>query len=200
VARRLQIMLPDDVPHAWQHIANVPKTMLQWPTWSEAPPPPARGPSPRGDINTRAADSIRAIAPLGEVGGPGLEGVRLRLTAWPFRREYDLTATLEAPGGRAFVTIARLDAWPPEPHVNTQTRRHPVLRHQPGIIETHHVHRFKDNARLGMRAFEENLPVADVLDDEIQSFRDFVRIVGEEFDIEGTGDIKPPESWRGLLV
>jgi hypothetical protein len=45
--------------------------------------------------------------PLARRSGAGLEGVRLRLTAWPFRKEYDVTATLEAEGGRSFVTIGR---------------------------------------------------------------------------------------------
>src|SRR5262249_55075209 len=155
----------------WRHIADVRKTMLQWPTWSEVDPPsPARGASRRGDIHTTAAESIYAVVPLGETGGPGLEGVRLRLTAWPFQREYDVTATLEAPGGRAFVNIARLDAWPPDPHINTRARRHPVLRHLPREIDTHHVHRFLDNARLGRKAFapEGNLPIAAPIDGQLR--------------------------------
>jgi hypothetical protein len=173
--------------------------MLQWPTWSQVDPP-TRGPSRRGDIHTTAAEDIRLVVPLGEAGGPGLEGVRLRLTAWPYKRCRDLTATLEAPGGRSFVAIARLDAWPPDPHLNTQRRRHPALRHLPAEIETHHVHRFEDNARLGLRAFQENLPIAAPIEGTIESFRDFVRIVGEEFNVEDTDGIEPPESWRDLLA
>jgi hypothetical protein len=171
--------------------------MLQWPAWSEVEPPKARDGSARDDVRTAAAEQIRAVVPLGEVDGPGLEGVRLRLVAWPFRRDFDVTATLEVPGGRSFVTIARLDAWPPDPHVNT--RRHPALRHLPRRIEGNHVHRFADNARLGRKAFSENLPIAAPID-EIRSFRDFARRVGEEFNIVGTDDIEPPPNWQGLLV
>jgi hypothetical protein len=98
-----------------------------------------------------------------------------------------VTATLEVEGGRSFVTIARVDAWPPDPHVNALARRDPVLRRLPRIIEGHHAHRFADNARLGRRAFapHANLPVAAPVRGKLRSFRDFARIVGEEFRIEG---------------
>jgi hypothetical protein len=57
-----------------------------------------------------------------------------------------------------------------------------------------------DNARLGRKAFQENLPVAAPIESELQSFRDFARIVGQEFNIEDTNQIEPPPNWRNLLV
>ena len=191
--------VPDDELGEWQHIVDVRKTMLQWPTWTEVDPP-VRGGGRRGDVHTAAAESIRIVVQLCETDGPGLEGARLRLVAWPFRREYDLTATLEVPEGGSFVTITRLDAWPADPHVNTRARSHPALRHLPHRIDSHHVHRFADNAKLGRKAFQDNLPVAVPVESELRSFRDFARIIGQEFNIEGTDQIEPPPDWHGLLV
>jgi hypothetical protein len=51
-----------------------------------------------------------------------------------------------------------------------------------------------------LRAFQENLPIAAPIEGTIESFRDFVRIVGEEFNVEDTDGIEPPESWRDLLA
>src|SRR5262249_35603053 len=157
------------------------KQMLDWPDW----PSPRMRPSgkrvgtKRDELRTTAGDTISVVIPLAEIGGPGLEAVRLRLTAWPLKREYDVSATLEVEGGRSFVNIARVDAWPPDLHVNTQARRHSALRHLPSMIEGHHIHRFEDNARLGREAFAPtgNLPAAAPIEDRLQSFRDFVRIV-----------------------
>jgi hypothetical protein len=140
------------------------------------------------------------VIPLAQKGGAGLEAVRLRLTVWPFRKEYDVTATLEVEGGRSFVTIARVDGWPPDPHVNGAAKRHPALRHFPAIVEGHHVHRFLDNARLGRAAFApmSNLPVAAPLGDALQSFRDFARTVEREFRIDGLSGLPPPD-WQRLI-
>jgi hypothetical protein len=194
--------LPDDIPGEWQRIAVMPKTLVGWPVWSEVTAPPS-GPRPvtrRNELRTTAGEVISVVIPLGASGGPGLEGVRVRLTAWPFRREYDVTATLEVEGGRSFVTIARIDAWPASRHVNTVARKYTALRHLPPIIEGHPIHRFIDNARLGTAAFAPmaNLPIAAPIEGELQSFRDFMRIVACEFVIEDISRFNPPD-WQRLI-
>jgi len=79
-------------------------------------------------------------------------------------------------------------------------RKHSALSHLPAKIDGSHVHRFADNARFGRIAFapHDNLPVAAPLLDELISFRDFVRIVGAEFNIQGTDAISPPD-WQSML-
>jgi hypothetical protein len=116
------------------------------------------------------------------------------------RKEYDVTATLEVEGGRNFITIARVDCWPADPHINTLVRRYPALRHLSNKIEGHHIHRFVDNARLGRRAFAPtaNLPVAAPIEDKVESFRDFARIVEAEFRVEGLSSFTPPD-WQALI-
>jgi hypothetical protein len=196
------LILPSDVPPEWQRIAEMSKTMLSWPTWPEIDPLPTgtRVVTRRNALRTAAGESISVVIPLAESGGAGLEAVRLRLTAWPLRREFDVTATLELEGGRSFVTISRIDGWPPDPHINTVARRHPALRHLPNKIEGHHVHRFADNARLGRAAFAPiaNLPAAAPIERELRSFRDFARIVEDEVRIEDFHKFSPPE-WQRLI-
>jgi hypothetical protein len=118
LARRTasSLVLPGDVPSDWLRISEMAKEVVGWPAWPEADPPPsgARIVTRRNELHTAAGSTISVVIPLGESGGPGLEAVRLRLAAWPFRREYDVTATLEVEGGRTFVTIARVDGWPPD--------------------------------------------------------------------------------------
>lgn len=112
-----------------------------------------------------------------------------------------MTATLEIPGGRSFVNIARVDAWPTAPHANVRARKLGGLRHVPPIVDGHHVHRFSDNARLGKDAFapQGNLPIAVPVEQPLRSFTDFLRIVTREFRIDGLDGIEPPESWRLLI-
>lgn len=190
------------MPEFWRKAAEIEKSLLEWPTWPapEGVPQGMRVPARRGELHTSAGETTSLVVPLREKSGPGLEGVRLRLTVWAFRREIDVTATLEVPDNR-FVTIARVDAWPSDRHANTMARRMPALRHLPAIIEGHHVHRLADNARLGREAFSPhgNLPVAAPIDQPLRSFRDFVRIVAAEFRIDDLDDIDPPDSWRMLL-
>jgi hypothetical protein len=197
------LVLPLDIPTAWQHVAEMPKEMLAWPSWPDLDPPPTgrRVVTRRDQLHTAAGETVSVVIPLAQSGGAGLEAVRLRLTAWPFRKEYDVTATLEVEGGRSFVTIARIDGWPPDPHINVLARRHPALRHLPAIVEGHHIHRFVDNARLGLGSFAPlgNLPIAaPLLDDSLQSFRDFARIVEREFRIDGLAKFTPPD-WQRLI-
>jgi hypothetical protein len=112
---------------------------------------------------------------------------------------HEVAATLEVPGHRNFVNIARVDAWPVDPHFNLRTRQHPELRRLPPVIDTSHVHRFEDNARLGITAFApySNLPVAAPVE-ELTSFRHFLRVVGVEFGIDGLPDIDPP-NWQEMI-
>jgi hypothetical protein len=141
------------------------------------------------------------IALVGDERGIGLEGVRLRMHAWAFRQLDEVTATLEVEAGR-FVTIARVDCWPSDPHFNLRARKHPGLRHLPHEISGHHVHRFEDNARIGRSAFgpgpDANLPAAAPLPGKLTSFRDFLRAVAEEFRIDGLDKLDPP-NWQMMV-
>jgi hypothetical protein len=189
------------LPPEWGSVASSTKTLLAWPDWSApAGPPSARAVARRGELQTSAGQTIGVVIPLADEKGVGLEGVRLRLVAWPDRREHDVTATLEVPGGRGFVTIARVDCWPPSPHVNTVSRNHAALRHLPRMIDGHHVHRFDDNICLGRAAFAPlgNLPAADHIDGTVGSFRDFLQVVGYEFRVLGIEEFHPPD-WHGMM-
>jgi hypothetical protein len=195
---------PTHVLEFWREVATVEKELVTWPTWSDVqrPPPPSsnRPIEERGKIRTTAGESTRVVFPLARIGGLGLEGVRLRLTAKPFRRNDEVTATLEVSGGRNGVTIARIDAWPADPHGNIN-RDHRKILGIPALIRGSHVHRFEDNARLGVEAFspQSNLPAARELDRDIQSFRQFLALVEAEFCITGLSDFPAPDGWEGLL-
>jgi hypothetical protein len=146
-----------------------------------------------------AGETIELLVALADEHGVGLEGVNLRIIAWPFKRHYDVSATLEVRGGRSFVSIARVDAWPPDPHLNARARGHPACGHLPLQVDGHHVHSFEDNARLGRDAFGAgNLPLAAPVDGRLEGFRDFLRIVGEEFNIAGVEQLDPP-NWTVML-
>jgi hypothetical protein len=67
-------------------------------------------------------------------------------------------------------------------------------------LDGHHVHRFIDNARLGKAAFAPlgNLPAAAPLDETVGSFRDFIRVVRDEFRISGIDKCDPPD-WQWMF-
>lgn len=188
------------VPASWRDTAKRRKTVAAWAQWSDPPILPSRRVGDdRDDLYTAAGETIELRVPLADENGVGLEGVYLQITAWPYRRNYDLTATLEVPGGRSFVTIARVDAWPPDPHMNLQARGHPGCGHLLREITGHHVHRFDDNARLGREAFGPgNLPLAAPVNGRLESFRDFVRILSDEFKIDGLDQLNPPD-WTVMI-
>lgn len=190
------------VPEGWRRAAEAVKEPISWPTWPMPPSLPS-GTAVRArqdQLRSQAAELVEVVFPLAQKAGPGLEGVRLRLKALAYQRERDVTATLEVQGGRSFVTIMRLDAWPSDPHANLRARAHPAMNHVPRIVDGHHLHPFEENARIGLEAFapEANLPVA-VSIGPIRSFRDCLRTVSEHFRIEGLIDLQAPESWRSLL-
>lgn len=195
---------PVAVPDHWRDVATVDKELMTWPNWSDVQLPPApstdRPIEEHGRIKTTAGDNTRVVFPLAQTGGLGLEGVRLRITAKPFNRNQEVTATLEVPGGRNGVTIARIDAWPLDPHGNVN-REHRKMLNVPALIVGSHSHRFDDNARIGMDAFlpSWNLPIARELDRNIQSFRQFLAVVETEFRITGLSDFPAPDGWGGLL-
>lgn len=188
------------IPAAWREIATSRKTVAVWTDWTDPPILPARRVGEdRNDVHTVSAETIELVVPLADELGVGLEGVALRITAWPFRREYDITATLEIPGGRAGITIGRVDAWPADPHMNLRARGQPGCSHIPLEIVGHHVHRFEDNAIVGREAFGAgNLPLAVPVNGRLQSFRDFLRIVSEEFKIDGLDQLNPP-NWTVMI-
>jgi hypothetical protein len=66
--------------------------------------------------------------------------------------------------------------------MNVRARNYPGLRHLPPEVGQHHVHRFDDNAKLGIDGFGvENLPLAAPITDRLESFRDFLRVLSVEF-------------------
>ncbi len=189
------------IPDHWEGIAHGKKTFLGWPQWPSIPPPPARkNPTSYGTVQTSAAEKLELVTPLADENEVGLEGVRLRLTVWAYKPLREVTATLEVEGGRNFITIARVDAWPVDPHINPVTRRKIGLSALPSKIDGHHVHRFGDNAKLGISAFAPygNLPIAASIPDALHSFRDFLRTVSKEFRIKGLEQLDPPD-WQVLI-
>lgn len=187
------------VPDRWREIARVKKTIQAWPDWSWPPQQPRKKVGTSDDLNTSAAETIELTVPLADEHGVGLEGVRLVIAAWPYRKLEDITAVLQVPGGRSFTVIARMDAWAPDPHINARARNHPGLRYLPREVGRHHVHRFDDNAKLGLHAFgTENLPLAAPINDRLQSYRDFMRVLGAEFNIEGLDQLPPPD-WASFI-
>jgi hypothetical protein len=194
------------LPKEWREIVQQPKTIIGWPDWSgiEALPTGKNVRTRRGDIHTVSAEITEVLFQLSDQNGIGLQGVRLRLKAWAYKRHRDVTATLEVLGGRSFVTISRVDAWPSDPHRNSfKILKVPQLKGFPAELAECHVHRFDDNAKYGAAAFgagpEGNLPVAAALPNALQSFRDFLRSVGTEFDIGGLDNFPGPPSWQGLV-
>jgi hypothetical protein len=156
---------------------------------------------PRSELSSVAAEITEVVIPLGNSEGIGIQGAQLRLNAWAYRRLHEVTATLEIAGGRSFVTIARVDAWPADPHMNGLARNNPSLRHVPLVVEGSHVHRFRDNARIGGNAFRPryNLPIATPVAEPLTSFRGFLRTVADEFVIIGLEDFDPPP-WQEYLI
>jgi hypothetical protein len=204
-ARRLIRQGGGPVPDLWREIAEQRKTFIGWPEWSHVEPLKT-GPkvqTSRADLHTAYGETTDAVVQLTDEGGVGIIGARLRLKAWAFRRNKDVTATLEALGGRSFVTIARVDAWPSDPHLNAKARKVPGLRHLESQVIGCHVHRFHDNAVLGSDAFgagpDANLPVAQGIPNGIGSFREFLRTVGAEFNIFGLDEVQPPDGWTLIL-
>lgn len=191
-----------ELPKTWLETVTVDKEPLGWPEWlgEDPPPTPRDGRTPRGEIRTTAAKRAEVVIPLGVVGGAGLEAVRLRLLAWRDRREHEVTATLEIEGGRRFVCLARVDAWPPDPHDNARRdicRRLGILP----TVDSHHVHRFQDNAILGFDGFAPlgNLPIARPIEGGNLSFRRFMEIVCLEFRVKGLEEFPPPPNWGSLI-
>jgi hypothetical protein len=119
------------------------------------------------------------------------------LVGWPSWSDPELPPTVKS----SFVAIARVDAWPADPHLNGIARKHPKLRHVPLEVTGSHVHRFSDNARLGGKVFRPPfcLPVAVPTAETLTSFRGFLRTVASEFAIVGLEDFDPPP-WQEWLL
>jgi hypothetical protein len=194
------------IPSGWRQIVERKKTVLGWPDWSAvASLPTGKKVKPRrDDVHTVSAETTEALFLLADDKGTGLEGARLRLSAWAYKRHKDVTATLEVVGGRNFVTIFRIDAWPSTPHQNSyKALKKPGFKDLQGEVPGCHAHRFGDNVRYGAEAFgagpEGNLPVARPFPFDLQSFRDFLRLVAVELNIDGLDDFPSPPSWQGLI-
>jgi hypothetical protein len=180
------------VPREWGEFARQRKTIVGWPEWSDPPPlpDPRKAATSRTELHSLSAEITETLIPLADSSGVGLEGVRLRINAWAYRRMHEVTATLEVPGHRKLVTIARVDAWPIDPHFNI-VRQRPALKYLPAVIDGSHVHRFEDNARLGLSAFApySNLPAA-MPTRTLTSFRVFLRTVGSYRRILVTSEVR----------
>lgn len=194
------------IPSGWRHIIQRKKTVIGWPDWSPvaALVSGKKAQHRRDDVRTVSAEVTAAIFLLADDKGTGLEGVRLRLNVWAYKRHEDVTATLEVVGGRNFVTISRVDAWPSVPHQNSyKALKKPGLKGFQAELPGCHVHRFDDNVKYGAEAFgagpEGNLPVAAAFPNNLQSFRDFLRSVGTEFNIDGLDEFPGPASWQGFI-
>lgn len=194
------------IPSTWRDIVQRKKAILGWPDWSPVASLPTgkNVKTPRDDVHTVSAETTEVLFQLGDEKGVGLEGVRLRLKAWGYHRHRDVTATLEVVGGRNFVTISRIDAWPSDPHRNSyKVQKKPGLKGFPAEIAGCHVHRFDDNVKYGAEAFgagpEGNLPVAQAFPKGLESFRDFLRSVEAEFNVDGLDEFSSPPSWQGLV-
>jgi hypothetical protein len=194
------------IPDVWRETVERKKTLISWPSWSDvqALPTGKNVRTDRDDVHTVSGEITDALFQLADEDGTGLAGVRLRLKAWAYKRHRDVTATLEVVGGRSFVTISRVDAWPSDPHHNSlKALKKPGLKTFAPIIDGCHVHRFADNVKYGGEAFgpgpEGNLPVAVAFPNDLQSFRDFLRSVGTEFNIEGLDEFPGPPSWQVIL-
>jgi hypothetical protein len=194
------------VPSDWLLTMRRRKTVFGWPEWSKVAElrTGKKVQPPRDDVHTVSTEETFAIFQLADENGVHIEGLRLRLTAWAYKRHKDVTATLEVVGGRNFVTISRVDAWPSTPHHNSFK----VLKRLKGkglseVVSECHVHRFEDNEKYGPEAFgpgpEGNLPVAVAFPNALQSFREFLRSVGDEFNIDGLDDFPSPSGWQGLI-
>lgn len=193
------------LPRWWVEVAAMRKTLLTWPAWSEPEPPlPARAAKPdrpKTDLTSVAAETTEVVIPLGNEQGIGIQGVQLRMNSWAYRRNHEVTATLEVGNGRSAVTIARVDGWPADPHFNTLARKFGGLKHVPASVNGSHVHRFRDNARIGVKAFRPplNLPVAIPVAEPLTGFRGFLRTVATEFVIMGLEEFDPPP-WQEYLL
>jgi hypothetical protein len=193
------------LPKWWVEVAKMRKTLLGWPAWSDPEPlTPAKAVKPdrpKSDLLSNVAETTEVVIPLGNADGVGLQGVQLRMNAWAYRRNHEVTATLEVGGGRSAVTIARVAAWPADTHFNTLARKHGNLGHVPPEVDGSHVHRFRDNARIGAKVFRPpfNLPVAIPVTEPLTGFRAFLRTVATEFVIIGLEEFDPPP-WQEYLL
>lgn len=182
--------LPQDCLDRWSTLIAEPKTLGAWPDWLEEPNPPKKKKFGESRIISSEAGRFILVVPLNDGSGVTIEGARLRLHVPARRLDMDMTATVESldwQGGPC--CIARLDANPTSPHTNSHWRKLGV----PPRIEGTHLHPLELNVRLGREAFAPgNLPVAQPIKDDIRSFRDFLRSVGNAFSISGISNLPTP--------
>jgi hypothetical protein len=204
--KAVKVAVSGVVPVSWRETIERKKTLTGWCEWPAPKPLPdgKRIKPRRGDVRTLAAEETEVLLQFVDEHGIGIEGVRLRLKAWAFHRNRDVTATLEVAVGKSFVTICRVDGWPSSPHMNVRAvLKTNGLKKLPQVLDRCHVHRFADNAKMGLQAFgrgpEGNLPAAVEIPNGLGSFRQFLRMVETEFSIEGLGEFPAPPGWQGML-
>ncbi|RWM26879.1 hypothetical protein [Mesorhizobium sp.] len=145
---------------------------------------------------SKEAERMETIVQLADVDGVSLEGARVRIMAWSQLPLADITMTFEVLDGDRWVCISRIDFLPPGPHPNVHWKQFNL---EPSINGSH-IHTCKDNGRLGLDAFtpRRNLPNAVPLSEEPLSFRDMLAVAANFYNIDGLGDITPPE-WNESL-
>lgn len=185
----------------WCGLVQCRKAVFGWPSWIEVP---SRHESPararragRTPFISHEADRCTLTVLLADETSASLEGTHLRIMAWKRRSLEDVTAILETLYEGKPTCLARVDCHPRSPHTNQHWRKFGC----PATIDGSHVHRFEENARVGRDAFHPvgNLPVAYPVEEEPQSFRDFVRLVGVVFAIAGLDDLPPPPTQEGMV-
>lgn len=192
----------DATVQAWVGMVDGKKALFGYPAWDELSPHAPRkidGKAPLPLFASRQAIQLEMKILLMDANDATIEGARLRFRVWVDRPMDDITLTFEALDRDGWHCISRIDVAPPGSHPNKHWRR---LSLEP-MVEGSHIHRCKENARLGGIAFtaQENLPAAVALEAEPQSFRDICRVAEIEWNIDGLSNLEPP-FWvhgRGLV-
>lgn len=179
---------------------EMPKIVFGWPGWDR--PTIVRMSKAKAaktghkPFHSSAAQRLTMVATLGTPFGPTLDA-RLRIEVWANRPMTDLSSTLEILDGDQWICASRIDINPPGDHNNIQWRALQI----PAEIRGSHIHHFADNAKLGLEAFAPigNLPAARPVEMEPSSFREFARMIGATFVIDGVEVLDAPEWQEGFI-
>ncbi|MEN5248479.1 hypothetical protein [Brucella pseudintermedia] len=186
-------MAGDDLLEKWQRLHDIPKDIFGWPDWREL-----RQPKSSGLLRSQVAQRSTLLISLSDKEGINLENIQARITIWKERPNEDVTCTLEAADNN-WTCISRMDFWSNSPHTNLDWKS--VNGLPPRVGDTHY-HRFKENKAIGSSSFKPNgnLRAAIEFDIEPKSFRDILRLIETEWNIEGASDLPLPGKQGGLNV
>ncbi|WP_210486616.1 hypothetical protein [Microvirga antarctica] len=185
----------------WQAFVKKPKTVFGWPDWDEGKlsreSKKDAQRAGRQPFYSEDAERLTLRVLLDDGSGAAIEGAGVRIMVWKHHLLRDMTAILEISHEGKSLCISRVDVAPTSPHANKHWRRFNCL---PEIAGSHH-HPFYENALLGRQAFppEGNLQVAVPIDEEPQSFRDFMKVVGTAFNVQGLEDLRRPPVQESML-